>query len=226
MVRQCRYSVPARLIGARVRVAVSASQLQVFDGSTRVACHPRLIARGESRLELDHYLEILLGKPGALPGSTALAQARAAGRFTAVHEAFWAAARHRHGDAAGTRALIEVLLLHRRLPEAAVLAGIRAAVAAGSVSADAVAIEARKHPSTTTETARPAAASAAASAAPQRSRAAVVTLGARRQAASGAASTAGLPADRRPAPSVRDYDQLLTHRSGATGADEGRERSS
>jgi transposase len=68
MVRQCQYSVPARLIGARVRVALSASELQVFDGSARVATHPRLVARGESRLELDHYLEILLGKPGRCPG--------------------------------------------------------------------------------------------------------------------------------------------------------------
>ena len=73
MVRQCQYSVPARLIGARVRVALSASELVVFDGARRVATHPRLIARGQCRLELDHYLEILLGKPGALPGSTALA---------------------------------------------------------------------------------------------------------------------------------------------------------
>ena len=76
-IRQCRYSVPARLIGARVRVALSASELVVFDGSARVATHPRMLTRGECVLELDHYLEILLGKPGALPGSTALAQARA-----------------------------------------------------------------------------------------------------------------------------------------------------
>jgi hypothetical protein len=72
MVGQCRYSVPARLIGARVRVALSASELAVFDAARRVATHPR---RGRCRLELDHDLEILLGKPGALPGSTALAPA-------------------------------------------------------------------------------------------------------------------------------------------------------
>jgi hypothetical protein len=48
-------------------------------------------------------------------------------------------------------------------------------------------------------------ATAATAAAPQRSRAAVVTLGARRQAA--------LPTDGRPAPSVRDYDRLLTRPS-------------
>jgi len=149
---------------------------------------------------LDHYLEILAGKPGALPGSTALAQARAAGVFTATHEAFWQAARARHGDGDGTRALIEVLLLHRRLGHAAVLAGIRAALAAGSVAADVVAIEARKNGA-----GRPAAPAPPAPVmpVPRRSTAALVTLGARQ--------AAKLPADTRPAPTVADYDQLLAH---------------
>jgi Mu transposase, C-terminal domain len=72
MVRQCQYSVPARLIGARVRVALSASELVVFDGSTRVATHPRLITRGGCRLELDHYLA------GPLPSDPARQAGRAA----------------------------------------------------------------------------------------------------------------------------------------------------
>ena len=110
---------------------LSANELRVLDGSRLAAVHPRLIAAGDEHLELDHYLEILVRKPGALPGSAALAQARAAGVFTSVHEAFWAAARARHGDSAGTRALIEVLLLHRRMPAAQVIAGITAALAAG-----------------------------------------------------------------------------------------------
>ena len=36
---------------------------------------------------LDHYLEALLTKPGALERSEALHQARAEGTYTAVHEA-------------------------------------------------------------------------------------------------------------------------------------------
>ena len=55
-------------------------------------------------LVLDHYLEVLLRKPGAMLGSTALAQARQAGVFTMAHEAFWAATVRAHGEAAGTRA--------------------------------------------------------------------------------------------------------------------------
>ena len=49
---------------------------------------------GEQSLNLDHYLEVLQRKPGALPGATALVQARASGAFTQAHDEFWAAARH------------------------------------------------------------------------------------------------------------------------------------
>ena len=55
--------------------------------------HERLVVKGGQSLTLDHYLEVLLRKPGALPGATALVQARASGVFTPAHEAFWAAAR-------------------------------------------------------------------------------------------------------------------------------------
>jgi hypothetical protein len=50
-----------------------------------VARHERLIAKGQARLDLDHYLEALVRKPaGAFPGVTALEQARFAGKFTPV----------------------------------------------------------------------------------------------------------------------------------------------
>jgi transposase len=144
VVRQCYYSVPARFIGSQVRVSLRANELLVFDRHQVVARHPRLTRRYAYRDDLDHYLEILMVRPGALAGSTGLVQARAAGTFTDNHDAFWAAARAAHGDAAGTRALIEVLLLHRRMPHEAVLAGITAALQAGSSSPELVAIEARK----------------------------------------------------------------------------------
>jgi hypothetical protein len=199
-VGKCRYSVPARLIESRVRVRLGANEVVFFDGSATVAVHPRLIAAGDERLVLDHYLEILMRKPGALPGSTPLAQARAAGVFTAAHEAFWASARAKHGDIKGTRMLIEVLLLHRKMPAAAVNAGMRAAVAAGSVNPDVVAIEARKHPAGDGDG---AGAGAARARAPRRSRAAVINLPPARPAP---------PPDARPAPSVAAYDQLLENR--------------
>ncbi len=92
---------------------------------------------------LDHYLEVLVRKPGALPGSVALAQARASGAFSASHQRFWDEARAQVGDGAGTRALCKVLLLHRSLPAEVVIAGIASALAVGSVDPEVVAIEAR-----------------------------------------------------------------------------------
>lgn len=96
-------------------------------------------------MQLDHYLEVLKSKPGAFPGSTALARARETGAFTSAYEAFWAASRRVNGDAEGTRELIEVLLLHRSMAGADIEEGITAAVSVGAVSADVVAVEARRH---------------------------------------------------------------------------------
>ena len=143
-IRTNRYSVPVRMIGRQVRVLLHASELVVYDRRTEIAGHERLLAKGGTRLDLDHYLEGLLRKPGALPGATALDQARAAGKFTSVHDAWWAAARKAHGDRDGTTALIEVLLLHRHLPHDQVVAGLAAALRSGALTADAVALEARK----------------------------------------------------------------------------------
>jgi hypothetical protein len=193
MVRNNRYSVPVRLIGRRVRVLLHASRLVIYDGRTEAARHERLPGRGGARLDLDHYLEALVRKPGALPGATALEQTRAAGKFTPVHDAWWAAARKAHGDAAGTRALVEVLLLHRHMDGEHVVAGLAAALRAGALTADAVALEARKAADETAG--QPAPDTAPAVTAP------VASLTARR--------LEKLPPDTRPLPSVAAYDQLL-----------------
>ncbi len=115
-VRGSRYSVPASCAGRAVEVRLGGATVTGTSGGAVVARHERSARKGAEVLVLDHYLEVLARKPGALPGSSALAQARSGGGFTAAHERFWQRARRRLGDAAGTRALIEVLLLHRRLP--------------------------------------------------------------------------------------------------------------
>jgi hypothetical protein len=96
-------------------------------------------------------LEALVRKPGALPGSTALEQARAAGKSFPVHDVWWKAVRKPCGDAAGTRALIEVLLPHRHMrPYEHVVAGLATALQAGALTADAFAgPQVRPRPTTT-----------------------------------------------------------------------------
>lgn len=126
MVRCCQYPVPARFIGHRQRVKLSASTVTVSD-RTSVVAPP---AGGRQGREGP--------RAGPLPGDPA-AQARrhrarpgrATGVFTPTHEVFWAAARTALGDSAGTRVLVEVLLLHRHLQHADVLAGLAAALVIG-----------------------------------------------------------------------------------------------
>lgn len=143
-VRQSFYSVPARLAGRRLEVRLGAAVVEVLAEGKRVACHERSHRRGSETLVLDHYLEVLAFKPGALPGATALAQARASGAFTPAHDAYWSLARRRHGDRDGTRALIEVLLAHRSLPADALVEALAAAVQAEIVDPAVVIVEARR----------------------------------------------------------------------------------
>lgn len=211
-VRMVKYSVPARLISRKVRVSLRASEILVFDGNTVVARHQRIVAKQGQSVQLDHYLEVLKAKPGAFPGSTALARAREAGVFTSAHEAFWAASRKVTGDADGTRELIDVLLLHRFMDPADVEAGITAALQVGAVSADVVAVEARRH-----SVENPAGGSTS-----DRHHGAkeklvehrVVSL-TQRRLTDPAAVIAGLPPDKRPMPSVAGYDELLAKRNTA-----------
>lgn len=202
-VRTNRYSVPVRLIGKRVRVVLHASHLVVYDRNVEVARHERLIAKGGCRLDLDHYLEALIRKPGAFPGATALEQARSAGKFTPVHDAWWAAAVKAHGDTAGTRALIEVLLLGRHVSHEHLVAGLATALRAGALTADAVALEARKAAQAEDEPAGLASSPGAAG------EATVTFLHEWR--------LAHLPPDTRPLPSVTHYDQLLRRRRASGG---------
>jgi hypothetical protein len=131
--------------------------------------------------------------------------------FTPAHDAFWAAARGAHGDADGTRELVEVLLLHRHLAAADVVDGLTAALTVGVVRADVVAVEARRvadqRPTSTvvapTRPDQPAAPQVGA-------RVASLT---ERRLADPTAVIAGLPPDARPLPSVSAYDELLHRRS-------------
>ncbi|KNH14825.1 transposase [Arthrobacter sp. ZBG10] len=209
-VRMVKYSVPARFIGRKVRVSLRASEVVVFDGRAVAARHQRIAAKHGQSVQLDHYLEVLKTKPGALPGSTALARARESGAFTSAHEAFWAASRRVNGDADGTRELIDVLLLHRSMTAGDIQAGITAALEVGAVSADVVAVEARRH--ATTSSVGGSGSDRHPGAREDVNVHRVVSL-TQRRLMDPAAVIAGLPPDTRPVPSISAYDELLAKRT-------------
>jgi hypothetical protein len=89
-------------------------------------------------LNLEHYLDVLEHKPGALAGSKPLAQWRAAGRGPQSYDRFWEELMARQGKQAGTKAMIELLQLGRVHGQAALRGAIEAALALGVGDAAAV----------------------------------------------------------------------------------------
>jgi len=74
-----------------------------------VATHQRCYGRGHQLLNLEHYLDVLERKPGAMAGSTPLQQWRAAGRWPECLDAIWRKLETRHGKSGGTREMIALV---------------------------------------------------------------------------------------------------------------------
>jgi len=106
------YSAPLP-VGASVQVKVYSTYVEIWHQGKCVARHERCYERHQKVLELEHYLDTLTKKPGALAGSTALEQCRRQGRWPASYDQFWGVLKEREGKQAGTRAMIDVLLLGR-----------------------------------------------------------------------------------------------------------------
>ena len=72
------YSVPLKP-GTQVQAKVYASAVELWHDGQCVARHERCYSRQQQVLDLEHYLDILSRKPGALAGSRPLEQQRRAG---------------------------------------------------------------------------------------------------------------------------------------------------
>ena len=68
------YSVPDRLAGCMLEVKVEAQQLAFFHQGQLVATHSRSYQRHHWQMQLEHYLNTLGYKPGALTNATAFKQ--------------------------------------------------------------------------------------------------------------------------------------------------------
>jgi transposase len=109
-VRTNRYSTPLPP-GTRVEARVYADYVEVWHEGVCRARHERCYRRLQQVLDLEHYLDVLRKKPGALAGSTPLAQWRQAGRWPECFDQLWQALNARHGRQEGTRQMIDLLTL-------------------------------------------------------------------------------------------------------------------
>ena len=131
------YSVPLRP-GTKVQASLHAAHLEVWHDGRCVARHERCHSRRQQILDLDHYLDVLERKPGAMAGSKPLDQWRQAGRWPADYDVLWQRLNERHGRQDGTRAMIGVILLGREFGHERLRTAVAVAVARGASDAGAV----------------------------------------------------------------------------------------
>lgn len=136
-VRTNRYSTPLRP-GTKVQARVNPSHVEIWHDGRRVARHERCYSRQQQVLDLEHYLEPLSRKPGALAGSTALVQWRQQGRWKPIHDRLWQTLNARHGRQNGTRQVIELLGLGREHGYDRLESAVAAALTLGCSDAEAV----------------------------------------------------------------------------------------
>jgi hypothetical protein len=89
-------------------------------------------------LDLEHYLDVLERKPGALAGSKPLEQWRQGGRWPTSYDRLWHALMERQGRQLGTKTMIELLQLGREHGFARLRVAIEAALDLGCTDAAAV----------------------------------------------------------------------------------------
>jgi hypothetical protein len=83
--------------------------VEIMHDNKVAARHTRCYGRGHEILDLEHYLDVLERKPGAMKGSTPLQQWRQAGRWPACLDAIWRELEQRHGKSKGTREMIALV---------------------------------------------------------------------------------------------------------------------
>ena len=79
-----------------------------------MARHERCYRIQQQILDLEHYLDVLERKPGALAGSKPLQQWREQGRWPSTYDRFWQELMVRHGRQIGTREMIDLVRLGRQ----------------------------------------------------------------------------------------------------------------
>jgi len=129
-VRTNLYSVPVE-VGKTVEVRLYPSHVEVWNEGRCRARHERCYERHQQVLDLEHYLDVLERKPGALIGSKPLALWRQRGLWPESYDRLLAELIDRLGKQSGTRQMIQVLSLIKRHGHQRVRAAVEEALALG-----------------------------------------------------------------------------------------------
>ena len=124
--------------GLRVTALVWPSTIDVVYDGQCAARHPRCYQRGHQILNLEHYLDVLEKKPGAMAGSTPLEQWRQAGRWPECLDRIWNKLEQRHGKSGGTREMIALVRAGLQEGWDRLIVAVEEALRLGSTDAAAV----------------------------------------------------------------------------------------
>lgn len=126
-----RYSVPVQQANRPLTLKAFWDRVQIYAGSVQVAIHQRCYEREQEILDLDHYLDLLERKPGALEQARPFRQAA----LPSVYHSFRAALRERGRS---DREFVRILLLHREFATADVEVAVTEALRTGAIQFEAV----------------------------------------------------------------------------------------
>lgn len=131
------YSTPLSR-GRRVQAKLRPLRVEVWHEGRCVAQHERSYDRGQQVFDLEHYLDVLERKPGALAGSTPLAQWREQGRWPQSYDRLLDGLIERHGKLDGTRKMVELLQCGRAHGYERLAQAVTLALELGCANAEAV----------------------------------------------------------------------------------------
>jgi len=125
------YSVPVRYASTELVCKVFAEWLEFYHKRELVARHRRCVGKGEEVFNYDHYLDLLLERPGAVLYARPLQQTS----FPRIYSQFLDQCKHRPG---GMKEFVRILLLHREFEQSLVEDALKEAWQKGMFQYDAV----------------------------------------------------------------------------------------
>jgi transposase len=131
-----RYSVPTEYAGRQVLVKASVDRLQVSLAERVIADHQRSYQREGDILDPQHFLRLLLERPGAWEHTKAIREWQT--RWPSVYERYWAVLRRQSPEPQNVREFVRILMLERAFTEAGLATALEWALTARCYTCEGV----------------------------------------------------------------------------------------
>jgi len=128
------YSVPERYVGSCVRLSIGIDQINIFHDHELITSHPRQFITGADSLILDHYLDQLKRKPGALWDCKAVKSHS----FESDLMKLWDRLKNRFEAPKANKEFIKILILRREYSKSEFMTGVGLALEYGAVNFAAI----------------------------------------------------------------------------------------